>query len=120
MNKNNDNRHINIPESIEGKSIEELWELLLGKEGLEERKAKYDARKLKPDYGEDELNLYECPMCGSDDVPNVNIDVDLKSKNDRIKSIKVRGGKCSGCGETFYDSKVTDLILKISKLIDDI
>ncbi|HWO95346.1 MAG TPA: hypothetical protein VNM45_03190 [Bacillus sp. (in: firmicutes)] len=101
MNKNNDNRPINIPESIEGKSIGELWELLLGKEGLE-RKAKYEARKLKPDYGEDELNIYECPMCGSDDVPNVDLDVDLKSKNDRIKSIKVRGSKCSGCGERHF------------------
>ncbi|SCW57383.1 YgiT-type zinc finger domain-containing protein [Paenibacillus tianmuensis] len=118
MNKNNDNRNNNIPESFESKSLEELWELLLGKDGLEVQKAKYEARKLKPDYREGELNLYECPMCGSDDVPNVDIDFDLNMNNDRIKSIKMRGGKCSRCGETFYDSKVTDLIRKIKKLLD--
>lgn len=118
MNNNKDN-HIISPEFLEGKSLEELWELLLGKEGLKERKAKYEARKLKPDYGEDELNLYCCPICGCEDVPNVDIDVDLKSNNDKVKSIKVRGGKCLGCGETFYDSKTTDLMLKICKLIDE-
>lgn len=58
-------------------------------------------------------------MCGSEDVPNVDIDDDLNSKYDKIKSIRVRGARCAECGETFYDSKVTDLILKISKLIDD-
>ncbi|SMG52204.1 hypothetical protein [Paenibacillus aquistagni] len=119
MNNNNYNHNSGIPESSEGKSLQELWELLLGKEGLEERKAKYEARKLKPDYREDAMNILECPMCGCDDVPNVDIDFDLNMNNDKIKSIKVRGAKCSGCGETFYDSKTTNLILKISKLVDD-
>ncbi|MDR0269851.1 hypothetical protein [Paenibacillus sp.] len=117
MKENRKNRYYD--ESLQGKTLDELWIMAYGEKDLEERKAKYEARKLKPDYGEDELNICECPMCGSDDVPNVDIDVDLKSKNNRIKSIKVRGGKCFGCGETFYDSEVTDLLLKISKLIVD-
>lgn len=104
MKKSQDNG--NTPDNtLKGKSLEELWELLLGKMTLDEQRAKNEARKLKPDYREDAINLYECPICGCDNVPNVELDVALKSNNKRLLSVRVNGAQCNNpsCLESFYD-----------------
>ena len=113
-------REDNEPNPLEGKSSEEIWELLYGKEDLEEQKELYQKRKLKADYGESEANLVECPICGCNDVPNVDLDVNLKSRCKRILSIKIRGVKCSQCGEEYYDSIDIEIIRKITKLLDEL
>ncbi|WP_152394756.1 hypothetical protein [Paenibacillus guangzhouensis] len=117
MKGNKENRSDNVPESLEGKSLEELWELLLGKEDLEERKAKYEARKLKPDYREDAMNILECPMCGCDDVPNELLTIPVNMKG--IVSVNVLGAKCSNpeCLEEYYNSEDTEVIRQLKELI---
>ncbi|KKC46953.1 hypothetical protein VE23_07075 [Paenibacillus sp. D9] len=111
--KNPDND--NVPDSLQGKSLEELWELLLGKDELIQEKAKYEARKLKPDYQEGAPNLLECVMCGCDEVKNVELDVPLKS-NKVLLSVRVKyGAQCSNpnCLEKYYDSNALDAIKNI-------
>jgi hypothetical protein len=101
---------------IEGKSLDEIWEQAYGKGDLEERKAMKEARKLRADYGESELNIVQCVMCGSLDVPNVDLDLELKSKNNRLKSVKVRGGQCVQCGEGYsrgQDIRAKEMIEKL-------
>lgn len=103
---------------IDVKTEEELFELAFGREELERQKALRQKRMLKADYGVSELNVLECVMCGSDDVPNVDLDIDLKSRNERLISIKIRGGKCSLCGEEYYNSTDTDVVRKIEVLLE--
>ncbi|MBW7453315.1 hypothetical protein ACFOLF_06235 [Paenibacillus sepulcri] len=113
MKKNQDNN--NTSHSLEGKSLEDLWKIYLGEEELEKEKAKYEARKLKSDYQEEAINLVTCSLCGSDDVPNVLLDIPLKSNNKRLLSVKVYGAQCSNpdCLEQYYDSYALDAIKDI-------
>ncbi|CAG7648163.1 hypothetical protein ACFQI7_12990 [Paenibacillus allorhizosphaerae] len=108
------------PNPLEGKSYEELFEIAFGKKELERQKMLHEKRMLKPDYAKGELNISECVMCGCVEVPNVDIDIELKSKNKRFKSIKTRGGKCGNCSEEYYDMKDMDAIEKIEKLLDEL
>src|SRR5690606_15294167 len=90
-----------------------------GKEEVEEMITKYEGRKLLADHDESELNIVQCVFCGSEDVLNVDLDIELHPNVKRVISInfKVRGAKCSSCGETYYDSATTELIRKIKKLV---
>jgi len=112
-NQNNDN----VPDSLEGKSLEELWELLLGKEELEKKKAKYEARKLMPDFREDAPNILECVMCGCDDVPNQTLVVSVNING--IVSVNVLGAKCSNpdCREEYYAAVSIELVRDIKGII---
>ncbi|MBM7565759.1 hypothetical protein [Paenibacillus sacheonensis] len=101
-----------LSESLEGKSIEELWEMAYGIESLEEQKLKREARKLKADYGEAELNILVCPLCNHDQVINSDVDWEITSGNKKIKSIKVRGAVCLNCSETFVASDGVKAVLK--------
>lgn len=107
-------------EHIEGKSFEELFVMAFGKKELERQKELLQKRMLKQDYAEGEINLIECPMCGCDDVPNVDIDKILESNNKLVKSIKIRGGRCSKCLEEFYNMDDMKTIRKIEKLLDEL
>ncbi|CAM3060874.1 DnaA N-terminal domain-containing protein [Paenibacillus sediminis] len=109
-------------EHIEEKCFEELFEMAFGKKELERQRELLQKRLLKPDYAEGEINLIECPICGCEDVENVEIERELESNNRRIKSLKIRGGRCSNsnCSEEFYNMDDMDAIRKIEKLLNEL
>ncbi|MBE1446092.1 YgiT-type zinc finger protein [Paenibacillus sp. OAS669] len=120
MNEHDKNR-IESPESFEEKSLEEMFELALGKDELERQKTLHQKRMLKPDYSKSDLNISECVFCGSEDVPNVQINIEMHPNNNNIISfnVKVRAAKCLKCGEEYYDSETTELLRKIEQLLKD-
>ncbi|MFM1655781.1 DnaA N-terminal domain-containing protein [Brevibacillus sp. B_LB10_24] len=105
---------------IDNKELDELWKQAFGTEEYERQKALHEKRKQKDDYNEADLNILECVFCGSDDVPNIQLDIDLQPNVKSIVSInvKIRAAKCSKCGEEYYDSEATELVRKIEKLIE--
>lgn len=87
----------------------------------EQQKTLHEKRKQKADFTEADLNIPECVFCGSDDVPNVTLDIDLHHNIKQVISInvKIRAAKCSKCGEEYYDSETTELLRKIKNIIID-
>ncbi|MCR8659311.1 YgiT-type zinc finger protein [Paenibacillus endoradicis] len=120
MMGNKDNRDENVPDSFEGKTLEELWAMVYGEKELEERKVLRQRRMLKSDYGEGESNLISCPSCDSDDVPNADIDFPLATRNNKIRSIKIRGAKCSSCGEEYINGREVRAIEKVLELFEEL
>lgn len=105
------------PKSLEGRSFEELFVMAFGKKELERHKELLQKRMLKPDYSEGEINLIECPLCYCSEIPNIDTNVNLETNNKRIKSLKIRGARCSNCSEEFYNRDDMDAIRKIEKLL---
>ncbi|MDT3429035.1 hypothetical protein J2Z22_004631 [Paenibacillus forsythiae] len=96
----------------------ELWEQLIGEEELEQQRLKLEERK--PGFKEDALNILECPMCGCDDVPNVELDIPLETSNKRLLSIRLLGGQCTNpsCSETFFHADDLKRIEEIKCLLN--
>lgn len=115
-----DKGKIERPKSLEAKNLEELFESAFGKDELERQKVLHQKRMLKPDYKESNLNILECVFCGSDDVPNVAVEIELEPNIKSVISVKVniRAAKCSKCGEEYYDSETTELVRKIERLTE--
>ncbi|MBB3154489.1 hypothetical protein FHS16_004571 [Paenibacillus endophyticus] len=109
-----------IPDSLEGKSTDELYELAFGKEELARQKELKRNRLIQPDYDESLLNIVECVLCACDDVPNVSLSIPLKSKNVRIVSVTIKGARCSKCGESYYSMQDIDAIHKIEQLLEEL
>jgi uncharacterized OB-fold protein len=66
------------------------------------------------------LNITQCVMCGSLDVPNVELDLALESNNKRIKSVKILGAKCSQCAEEYYRLEDLEAIRVINKALNEL
>lgn len=99
-------------------SFEELFKLAFGKKELERQKGLLLMRIKKSDYASGEINLIECPICDCEDVPNVDLERKLDLNNSRLKSITIRGGRCSNCSEEFYKQEDIDAIAKIKELLE--
>lgn len=108
-----------VPEPLGDKTLEELWIMAYGEKDLEERKALQQMRRLKPDNADSECNYISCPSCDNEDVPNVDIDFPLETRNNNIRSIRVKGAKCSGCGEEYINVREVRVIEEIIKLLDN-
>ncbi|MGM0714182.1 hypothetical protein [Brevibacillus parabrevis] len=117
--KENESDEVN-KEYIDTRELDELWKQAIGIEEYERRKALHEKRKQRADYNKDDLNIPECVFCGSDDVPNVTLDIELQPNINQVISInfKIRAAKCSKCGEEYYDSETTELLSNIEKLIE--
>ncbi|MFD2334375.1 hypothetical protein ACFSR7_34460 [Cohnella sp. GCM10020058] len=102
---------------IKDKNIDELFELAFGKEEYERQKALYERRMEQPDFHEDGINMFECPMCGCNDVPNKTVTVPVNMHG--IISVNIQGAKCSNpeCLEEFYNSKHLEAIREFEILI---
>ncbi|MEK4476294.1 hypothetical protein NSQ91_23920 [Paenibacillus sp. FSL R7-0048] len=110
-----------VPESLEGKTLEELWVMAYGEGDLEERKVLHQKRKLKSDYGEGEINLTDCPMCGCNEVPNTDISIELKLGGTLLFNVSTcRGAKCAKCNEMYFNTLTSDSILKLAKVFDEL
>ncbi|KTD83581.1 hypothetical protein [Paenibacillus etheri] len=109
-----------VPESLEGKTLDELWIMAYGEKDLEERKALNLKRKLKPDYGEGEINLTDCLMCGCNEVPNTDMSIELKLGGALFIDSTFRGAKCTQCNEMYFNTPTSDSILKLAKVFDEL
>ncbi|AIQ34041.1 hypothetical protein [Paenibacillus sp. FSL R5-0345] len=114
------NEENSVPESLEGKTLEELWIMAYGEKDLEERKALHQKRKLKSDYGEGEINLTDCLMCGCNEVPNTDISIELKLGGALFIDSTFRGAKCTQCNEMYFNTPTSDYILKLAKVFDEL
>jgi len=109
-----------VPESLEGKTLDELWIMAYGEKDLEERKAKYAARMLKEDYKIGDINLTDCPVCGCDAVPNTDISIELKLGETLFCSSTFRGATCTKCTEMYFNASTSDSILRLAKVFDEL
>lgn len=99
------------------KSFDELFELAFGRKELERQKELLQKRMLKPDYADGLLNVSECVMCGSTEVPNKQLSIPVNVN--RVVSVNIFGAKCSNpnCLEEYYNSEDTEVIRKFKELI---
>ncbi|WP_433708691.1 hypothetical protein [Paenibacillus illinoisensis] len=98
------------------KRLEEIWGILYGEIGIEKRKEKYQEHRENNDYGS--INIVECPMCGNNDVPNVDIEVNVKLSGIVFKTISLQEAKCTMCNELFLSESTADVLIRLSNVFD--
>lgn len=64
--------------------------------------------------------IRQCSFCGCEDVPDVELTLDLQSSFETIKGLRVIGWKCSQCGEEYYDYISVRLLGILRELVEEI
>ncbi|WP_433922851.1 hypothetical protein [Paenibacillus taichungensis] len=102
--------------SLHNKKIEEIWGILYGEVGIEERNEKYQKQGENNDYGS--ISIVECPMCGNNEVPIIDIEVNVKLSLSTFKSISLEGAECTMCNELFLSESTTEALIRLSNVFD--
>ncbi|CAM5779269.1 hypothetical protein [Brevibacillus borstelensis] len=63
------------------------------------------------------FKIKQCVMCGCEDVPNAVLEVNVGVYG--IVSANVIGGRCSSCGEEYYDMETLFVIEQLQKGLAD-
>lgn len=64
--------------------------------------------------------IQKCEMCGSNEVLDADLEIDLESRDKLLKSIKIQGSKCSQCGEEYLNFRELNAMQEINWLINDL
>ncbi|KOY13800.1 hypothetical protein [Paenibacillus xylanivorans] len=97
-------------------SVEEIWGILYGEVGIEKRKEKYQEHRENNDYGSSDI--IECPMCGNNEVPIIDIEVNVKLSGIVFKSISLQEARCTMCNELFFSESTANALMRLSSVFD--